>query len=79
MYWEDLKTKFKSHNSFLKAELNMAKHICQIGQGLLDQMDRTLRACTKFESSNLGLILGHKLRPGGDFLDYNFSSSKNSG
>ena len=30
-YWEDLKTKFKSHNSFLRAELNMAKHICQIG------------------------------------------------
>ena len=29
--WEDLKTKFKSHNSFLKAELNMAKHVVQIG------------------------------------------------
>ena len=28
-------------------------------------MDRTLRACTKFESSNLGLILGTQITPRG--------------
>ena len=32
-------------------------------QGLLDQMDCTLSACAKFESSNPGLILGTRITP----------------
>ena len=38
-------------------------------QGLLNQMDRTLRALAKFESSNPGLILGTQITPlGMDFF-----------
>ena len=49
-------------------------------QGLLNKMDRTLRALAKFESSRPGLILGTQITPlGVDFLDHNFLSSKNSG
>ena len=43
-------------------------------------MDRTLSTRAKFESSNLGLILGTQTTARGvDFLDHNFLSSKNSG
>ena len=38
------------------------------GQGLLNQMDRTLRACAEFESSNLGLILGTQIGPRGQIF-----------
>ena len=40
----------------------------QIKQGLLNQMDRTLTACAKFESSNLGLILGTQITPQGQIF-----------
>ena len=36
-----------------------------LGQELLNQMDRTLRACAKIESSNLGLILRTQITPRG--------------
>ena len=36
-----------------------------LDQGLLNQMDHTLRAFAKFESSNLGLILGTQITPRG--------------
>ena len=42
-------------------------------------MDRAQSTQAKFESSNLGLILGPADAPGVDFLDHDFLSSKNSG
>ena len=43
-------------------------------------MDRTLRACAKFESSNLGLILGTQITPW-DWIFWTtfFFNLKNSG
>ena len=38
-------------------------HILYISQGLLNQMDRTLSTKAKFESSDLGLILGTQFTP----------------
>ena len=50
-------------------------------QGLLNYMDRTLRALAKFESSKPGLIYSWdpNYTPGVYFLDHKFLSSKNSG
>ena len=43
-------------------------------------MDRTLSTQAKFESSNLGLILGTQITPRGwIFVEYFFIISKNSG
>ena len=54
----------QGRQNFFKTEM-ISKGALDVGQGLLNQMDRTLRALAKFESSNPCLILGTQITPRG--------------